>query len=494
MNNPTLFQFFHWYYHPEGNLWQHAAAEAANLAKLGVTQVWLPPAYKSAKGLDEPGYAVYDLYDLGEFDQKGTVRTRYGTKEEYLQVIKAIHDNGMQALADMVLNHRIGGDEKEKIKSQKVNADNRLEKVGEPVEIEAFTKFTFPGRKGKYSDYIWNKDSFSGFCCDDDIYMIVNEYTNGGEWEEMASDEKGNYDYLMGSDIEFRNPHVVDELKKWGCWYIEQTGIDGVRLDALKHIPHYFFTEWLQHLSECFKKEFWAVGEYWNHHVDVLLKYIELTGGAMKLLDVPLHYNIYHASTWEDFDLRTIFDNTLVQQRPDMAVTFVDNHDTQPLQALESYVEYWFKPLAYALILLRQHGTPCVFYATVYEGRYEGYRGEEKVFVELNKVPGIDILMMARKDLAYGEQHDYWDDAHMIGWTREGIPEKERSGLAVLISSKNEGKKWMSVGAAHAGKTFRDITGNQSGTIILNEQGEAEFSVGQKSVSVWADESWSFNP
>ncbi|MEI9806967.1 MAG: alpha-amylase family glycosyl hydrolase [Bacteroidota bacterium] len=62
-------------------------------------------------GKAEPGYAVYDLYDLGEFDQKGTVRTRYGTRQEYLDCIKTIHDNGMDVIADIVLNHKHGGDE-----------------------------------------------------------------------------------------------------------------------------------------------------------------------------------------------------------------------------------------------------------------------------------------------------------------------------------------------------------------------------------------------
>lgn len=43
-------------------------------------------------------------------------------------------------------------------------------------------------------------------------------------------------------------------------------------------------------------------------------------------------------------------------------MTLVANHDTQPLQALEAPVEAWFKPLAYALILLRENGVPSVFY------------------------------------------------------------------------------------------------------------------------------------
>lgn len=41
----------------------------------------------------------------------------------------------------------------------------------------------------------------------------------------MLDDENGNFDYLMGNDIEFRNPYVREELKSWGKWYIENTGV-----------------------------------------------------------------------------------------------------------------------------------------------------------------------------------------------------------------------------------------------------------------------------
>jgi alpha-amylase len=51
-------------------------------------------------------------------------------------------------------------------------------------------------------------------------------------------------------------------------------------------------------------------------------------------------------------------------------VTLVGNHDTQPLQALEAPVESWFQPLAYALVLLRESGVPCVFYPDLYGARY----------------------------------------------------------------------------------------------------------------------------
>ena len=79
------------------------SAKAENLAGLGITEVWLPPAYKGTSQ-EDVGYGVYDTYDLGEFDQKGTVRTKYGTKEEYLEAIRAFHEMGIRVFADIVLD------------------------------------------------------------------------------------------------------------------------------------------------------------------------------------------------------------------------------------------------------------------------------------------------------------------------------------------------------------------------------------------------------
>ncbi|HTF82379.1 MAG TPA: alpha-amylase family glycosyl hydrolase, partial [Cytophagales bacterium] len=160
--NETIYQSFHWYYPADGNFWNKLAGQAEELKDLGVTMVWLPPAYKDSAGKDGVGYAVYDLYDLGEFDQHGTVRTKYGTKDEYIKCVETLHKAGIKIIVDIVLNHRLGGDEKEKVKIQAVNEENRLEMVGEPFEEEVESKFTFPGRKGKYSKFIWDYQCFTG--------------------------------------------------------------------------------------------------------------------------------------------------------------------------------------------------------------------------------------------------------------------------------------------------------------------------------------------
>ncbi len=490
MINGTLVQYFHWYIPNDGSLWKKIKNESGYLAELGINAVWFPPAHKGKEGQEASGYDVYDIYDLGEFDQKGSVRTKYGTKEELLAAIEALHDKGIQIYLDIVLNHLGGADEIERIKVRKVNPDNRNEFISEPFDIDAFTKFTFPGRNGKYSAFIWDHQCFSGVDYAHDlgenaIYSIMNEYGEG--WENVIDTEKGNYDYLMFCDVEFRNQAVREELKRYGSWLLEQTLIDGVRLDAVKHISPHFYMEWLSHMRSI-KPDLFAVGEYWAPgDLPLLLKYIEATDSCMSLFDASLHHNFHNASNQgKDFDLRTILDNSLVAVKPELAVTIVDNHDTQPLQSLEAPVEVWFKPHAYAIILLRYEGYPCIFYPDLYGAHYvdKGSDGEDyEIFLE--KTDSLDRLLKLRKEFAYGVQRDYFDHANCIGWTREGADEMVNSGCAVLLSNGEEGFKNMEIGKRHAGKVFVDFLGKRNEEITINEDGWATFFCPEGAISVW---------
>ena len=109
-----------------------------------------------------------------------------------------------------------------------------------------------------------------------------------------------------------------------------------MRLDAVKHMPMSFFKDWLKELRRHFNgRELFAVGEYWSGGIADLQRYTDATGGIMRLFDVPLHFKFHEASMkGRDFDLSKVFDGTLVKDNPLLAVTFVDNHDSQPGQAL----------------------------------------------------------------------------------------------------------------------------------------------------------------
>jgi alpha-amylase len=490
--NGTMMQYFHWYISPGDNLWCKITQEAAALARSGITALWLPPAYKGAGGQYDVGYGPYDLYDLGEFNQQDTIRTKYGTREEYLGAIRAAHAAGMQVYADMVFNHRGGADRTEWVKAIRVYPGDRRFTSGEDEWIEAYTEFLFPGRNGAYSDFTWHYRHFDGVDWaknleePNTIYKFVSF---GKDWETMVDDENGNYDYLMFSDLDMNHPEVRTELARWGEWYLTTTNVDGFRLDAVKHIQFSFFRSWLDYMRKNAGRDLFAVGEYWNpYDVEDLHTYIRCTRGTMSLFDAPLHRNFYEASrAGGHYDMRRILDGTLMQQQPALAVTLVDNHDTQPLQALESPVDYWFKPLAYAIILLREEGYPCVFYPDLYGAQYTGQGSDGNDYhILLASVAELPALLKLRRERAYGIQRSYFDHSDIVGWTREGDDGHTGSGLAVLLSDGPGGSRWMEVGRRHRGLRFVDHLGHRPETVTINPDGWGEFHVNGGSVSVWA--------
>lgn len=478
--NHTMMQFFEWHVEADGNHWKRLKERAPELKKRGIDSVWIPPVTKGQSPIDN-GYGIYDLYDLGEFDQKGGIRTKYGTKEELIEAIDFCHGLDMAVYVDVVMNHKAGADETETFHVIEVNPENRYEEISDPVEIEGWTKFTFPGRGDAYSAFKWSFDHFNGIDYDAranrmGIFRILGEHK---QWNENVDGCYGNYDYLMFANIDYNHPDVRDEMIRWGQWVSGTLNCDGFRLDAIKHIDYNFIRSFVEEVKKERGSRFYFVGEFWNCHLADSLHFLDAVGGSIDIFDVPLHYKLHAASiSGRDFDLTTIFDGTLVQARPQAAVTFVDNHDTQPGEALESWVQDWFKPAAYALILLRKDGYPAVFY-----GDYYGIGGDSPIE---GKQTAIDALLYARTRKAYGQQDDYFDHSNTIGWVRRGIPEYERSGCAVVISNGDDGEKRMFVGEERAGEIWVDLTRTREDRITIGEDGFASFRVNGRSLSVWA--------
>lgn len=365
--NGVMMQYFEWYMNCNKNLWNTVRKKGDELSKLGITSLWLPPAYKGIGGEKEVGYGVYDLYDLGEFDQKGSISTKYGTKNEYIDAIVELQQNGIDVYGDIVLNHKMGADKLQTIKAVKCNWDDHTKEEGEEQTVEVWTKFTFPGRNHKYSDFEWNWTHFDGIDYDYRTNQVALYKLKNKTWQMDVDKEHGNYDYLMGADIDFSNQEVIDECMKWGKWYLDTTGVNGFRFDAVKHIKASFIRDFIREMRKYTNKNLFSVGEYWNSNVEELKEYIEKTEGELSLFDVPLHYNFYQASHSDgNYDMSKILDGTLLKENWGKAVTFVDNHDTQLGQALESWIPTWFKEIAYSIILFNRNGYPCIFYGDYY--------------------------------------------------------------------------------------------------------------------------------
>jgi alpha-amylase len=450
--NGVMMQGFYWDVPtstPAGTWWQNLGSKATELSQAGITAVWLPPAYKGS-GAQDVGYGVYDRYDLGEFNQKGTVATRYGTLAQLQSCITALHGKGVQVYEDMVMNHLTSADAQEQFNVGGTN-------------YNVYTSFTYPGRNNVYSTYKWHYYNFNA----------TQQAPNNGWYQWNAYDfqpyANGDaYDNLLGSEIRYADVNQRTETKNWGNWITTKLNLDGYRLDATKHIQTSFVNEWLDAVKGTSGR--FAVSEAWFRNLSDLNNYAAATGGRTSLFDVPLHYTFQDMSNGNGaWDMRGLQFAGFTEANGALSVSFVDNHDTDHREgALYSPVVN-LKMLAYAYILTREKGYPCVYYRDFYE---------YGLGTQLKK------LLAIRKANAYGAANEYTgvNDANVYAYSRAG--DATHKGLLLLL---NDGGSAASKGITtpFPNATLTDATGNNTGTVTTNASGYGVFPVGARSYAAW---------
>lgn len=300
------------------------------------------------------------------------------------------------------------------------------------------------------------------------------------------------------ADVDYTHPEVEADVKAWSTWLYSQLSIKGIRFDAIKHYSEEFLQSLVEHLDTTVGPGSFFVGEFWEDSLEAMTTYIRRMQHKFSLFDAPLVFNFSEISNTEGADLTKVFDGTLVQSEPVNAgkwtsmksfviseadlesVTLVMNHDTQPYQALATDIQPFFKPLAYALILLRAEGYPCVFYGDIY-----GIKGDHPFPPSCGgKVPDLSL---ARKLYAYGEQRDYFDSPQCIGWTRLGTWDRP-FGLACVMSNAGPNEKWMYVGQDHKEEIWTDILGWEQSQVVINQDGWGCFTCPGVSIAVWVNQ------
>lgn len=123
--NDAMMQAFYWNVPVDktaknGTWWDNLTNKADELKAAGITGIWIPAPSKGNWGIEDMGYGIYDHYDLGNYYQKGTTETRFGSRQELENMIAEMHNTsgGKQKIsvyADAVLNHVYSSDENEEV-------------------------------------------------------------------------------------------------------------------------------------------------------------------------------------------------------------------------------------------------------------------------------------------------------------------------------------------------------------------------------------------
>jgi alpha-amylase len=263
-SDSVVFQAFYWDV-PEGGSWYNMiASKAAELKSAGFTHFWFPPPTKGASGGYSMGYDLYDHYDLGQYDQKGTVETRFGSLSE-LQAAAAACEN---VLLDLVANHMAGA--------------------------EAQCQDPTNGQ--------WYWQSF--------------QYVHGNFWKSCMDFHPGypddcdlcnGNDYIMGEDICHNCAYMYNGLRDWAIWLKATVGnVSGFRLDAVKHFSWNMSKEF-GYVGDC-------IGECWDSKENIH-NWMGYT--ANYAFDFPLYYTMMG-------DAAALDGAGLCSNR---GVSFVANHD-----------------------------------------------------------------------------------------------------------------------------------------------------------------------
>ncbi|UCF91257.1 MAG: DUF1939 domain-containing protein [Desulfobacterales bacterium] len=269
------------------------------LRDLGFDGIWIPSPVKGNAGINSMGYDVFDHYDLGDKDQKGTVATRFGDKDGLLRLIAVAHANGLEVYPDIVLNQVMGGEK-----------DSAA--PGDP--FKRFRYPSFPDAQGGR----WPKDHWN-------FHPNPDHWCTTGDWcEQLFGPDVCYLDAAQGGGGNGQYMH--DKARQWLVWLQKQTGADGFRFDAVKHFPAYVVEDLLSHaLGDPIT--YFAVGEYVDNQQQLLDAWAGQTRNRAGTFDFALRATL--AAMLEAggfFDMGRL---PADQQKNRLkTVPFVNNHDT----------------------------------------------------------------------------------------------------------------------------------------------------------------------
>ncbi|RMG26139.1 MAG: hypothetical protein D6732_21590 [Methanobacteriota archaeon] len=312
----VLFQPFYWNMPDRGTHWRMLGDNIDEITSQGFDSLWLPPPQKTREGYPATGgYEPYDYYDLGSYDQKGRIRTLFGTQEELTNLISLANANGIGVIADVVINHRVGGD----------------------LEYNPFTQSETPTNFMNVA---------SGRLRMNYTHFWPNQYGNG---------DAGQYGDFP--DISHANPEVRQMFLELAQWLTTEIGYDGFRFDSAQFIDPTMIRDWMQAIGG----GAFGVSEYWMYtpDPDEVLGYLREANDTTRAMDFALLEAmrlILNANGTGD--LRNLVTQGISNIEPSKAVTFVVNHDTyrDKFDVIEER-----RHLGYGYIMTHP-GYPSVFY------------------------------------------------------------------------------------------------------------------------------------
>lgn len=419
---------------------------------LGFTAIWPNPLVENNNPFySYHGYAITDFYKIDP---------RFGTNEDYLKLVNESHNRGLKVIMDMVFNH---------------------------CSIHHWLMQNLPG-----TDWINSHDEFykSNFRAS----TITDPYASVYDRDKMLT---GWFDTHM-ADLDQRNEFLAKYLIQNSIWWIEYSGIDGIRIDTQPYSYKNFMTQWSDAIFTEYPK-FNVVGETWIQQ-EAMTAYFQkdalnkdgYNSGIPGVTDFPMYYALNKAFNEKDgwteglLSLYYVLAQDFIYPRPDNNVIFCDNHDLDRYYTrVNSNLKKWKMGMGF---LLTTRGIPCIYYGTEILMTGEENKGHGSIRQDFpGGWPGdsISAFTPAGRNKAQNEAYNYlktllkWRTNNKLiqyGKLKQFIPENEiyvyfrytdnECAMVALNNSNNEMKALKPERFVESMKTYKYARNVITGEVI----------------------------
>ncbi|MEL7500478.1 MAG: alpha-amylase family glycosyl hydrolase [Planctomycetota bacterium] len=294
------------------------------LVELGVTAIWLNPVLENRGKNSYHGYAATDHYRIDP---------RFGTNELYREFVDQAHRRGLKVIFDHVANHV--GIEHPWIKN--LPADDWF--------------------NGTVEDHLLEKHyllSISDPHADDRAQEMLRTF-----WFVDAM-----------PDLNQRNERLANQIIQHSLWWIEMSGLDGIREDTYPYADQPFMTRWAKAIFDEYPN-FNIVGEIWSVQPAYLAQFQaesrlprNFETHLPAVMDFPL------SQTWRNYlegesklrDVHEMYAQDFLYSDLDNLVVFLDNHDMS--RALFHAKENKQRTKLAFTVLLTSRGIPQILYGS----------------------------------------------------------------------------------------------------------------------------------
>ena len=265
---------------------------------LGTTAIWMAPIFKNkpVQGTGDNASAGYHGYWITDFTQ---VDPHFGTNDQLKELIAKAHAKGIKVFFDVITNHTadVIDNTQKQYTYRTEGAYPTLDKDGVPVDETAAADAAAAGSTAAYPKL--TKDSFPysptfasaadanakspSWLNDPSLYHNRGDSTFVGE-----SATEGDFSGL--DDLDTQNPQVVKGFEKVYENWVKETGVDGFRIDTVKHVDMAFWQQWAPALKDFATKQgnknFFMFGEVYSSDPTVTAPYVT-KGRLQSTLDYP---------------------------------------------------------------------------------------------------------------------------------------------------------------------------------------------------------------